>query len=112
MNTTLHASLAMLMLSACAGPPAPDLASGLKGIDRSQFLSCSGPPSASLTEGGQERMTFLTDGSHGQGLFNPAAAPLAACSGNATFEQDRLVSITLGGDPNTCVRVFGPCVQK
>jgi hypothetical protein len=100
------------LLSACAAPPGEDLAAGLKGIDKAKFLSCSGPPSVSLTEGGQERMSFLTNGSQGMGLFNPAAAPMAACSGNAVFQRGKLADVTFSGDPDTCVRVFGPCAQK
>lgn len=98
-------------LASCGGPPGPDLATGLRGIDEAHFLSCSGPPTVSLGEPGQERMTFLTNGSRGQGLVSPAAAPLAACSATAVFQQGRLAEVTLGGNPDTCVRVFGPCAQ-
>jgi hypothetical protein len=100
------------VLSACAAPSGDNLAAGLKGIDQAKFLSCSGPPSISLTEEGQERMSFLTNGSQGMGLVNPAAAPMAACLGNAVFQQGKLADVTFSGDPDTCVRVFGPCAQK
>lgn len=44
----------------------------------------------------------------GAGLVGPAA-PVLARSGNAVFQDGRLISVTSGGDPAVCIDVFVPC---
>jgi len=57
-------------------------------------------------------MSFLTNDSQGMALISPSAVRMAACSGNAVFPQGKLADVTFSGNPDTCVRVFGPCAQK
>ena len=50
-----------LLLAACAQQPTQDLSVALKGIEKSRFLACSGPPVLELPQGGQDRMSFVTN---------------------------------------------------
>jgi len=99
--------------AACSpqGTPA-DLASSLKGITKSQFLSCSGPPILEFSQGGQDRMSFQTNLKRGQqiGISNPNT--LDSCSVDAVFEQDRLASATFSGNQSMCGLVFTPCLGQ
>lgn len=107
----LYSTLALLSaLSACAAQPsANSIEAGLIGMSKQRFLQCSGPPQISETTGGQEQLVFLTNRAGGAGVFSPAAAPVFACSGRATFQADRLVSVSFNGNPNVCLDVFAPC---
>ena len=115
MNIRLRvAAGAALAIASCTQQPTPDLSASLKGIDKQRFLSCSGPPAVEFPQGGQDRMSFLTDLRRGSmiGVTNPAAAPTDACSVDAVFENDRLVSSSFSGNQGMCTMVFAPCLPK
>ena len=59
-------------------------------------------------------MSFVTNLRRGEtiGVTSPTAFPVASCSVDAVFQDDRLVSSTFSGDTSMCSMVFGPCVQK
>jgi hypothetical protein len=113
-SRTAALTLATLVLaSSCASEPPADIAKSLQGIDEAKFLSCSGPPALSLSQGGQDHMSFLTDLRRGAmiGISSVASPAVASCSVDAVFEQHRLVRSTFGGDASMCAAVFGPCVS-
>jgi hypothetical protein len=118
MRRRLVPSAACAMLAAlaatCSQQPPVDLATSLKGIDKARFLTCSGPPLLETSEGGQDRMMFLSNLKRGQaiGIGSPADGPDASCSVNAVFQNDRLVSSDFSGNPSMCTLVFSPCLQK
>jgi hypothetical protein len=103
-----------LVEQACAQQAPPDLSVALKGIDKTKFLACSGPPSLELPQAGQDRMSFVTNLRRGSpiGITSPTVAPPESCSVDAVFEQDRLVSSTFSGNLTMCQLVFAPCLQK
>ena len=86
----------------------------LKGIEKSRFLACSGPPVLEYPQGGQDQMSFVTNLKQGQaiGISSPTALAPESCSVNAVFENSRLVSATFSGNQTMCQLVFGPCLQK
>lgn len=103
-----------LALVTCAPGPTPNLAVALKGIEKSRFLACSGPPLLNYPQGGQDRLAFMTDLNRGQSIGiggAPGPGP-AACSVTALFENSRLVQASFGGDPAMCQAVFYPCLPK
>ena len=57
-----------LVLVGCAQQPAPNLGVALKGIEKSRFLACSGPPLLELPQGGQDRMSFVTNLKRGEAI--------------------------------------------
>jgi len=96
-------------------PQAPiDLAASLKGIEKSRFLSCSGPPILQLPQGSQDRMSFVTNLKRGStiGIASPTAVATEACSVDAVFQDDRLASADFSGNLSMCNLVFGPCLRK
>jgi hypothetical protein len=103
-----------LALTTCSQQPQADLNTALKGIDKSRFLSCSGPPSLEIPQGAQDRMWFVTNLKRGQsiGVLGPTADPVESCSVAAEFENSRLTNATFSGNQSMCQMVFGPCVQK
>ena len=107
-------ALAWGALAACtAQPPSGDLQASLLGVTKSTFTQCSGPPQLSETVGNQERMSFLTNRTGGIGPFSAASAPVFACSSNAVFQNNRLVSVTFTGSPGgVCNDVFANCRDK
>jgi hypothetical protein len=100
--------------ASCTSEPTTDLATDLRGIDEAKFLSCSGPPAVSFSQGGQDRMSFLTDLRRGAmiGISNATSPAVASCSADAVFEHHKLVQATFGGDSGMCSAVFGPCVNR
>lgn len=104
--------ISTLALMACASHPEVDLGSALSNIDKSRFLTCSGPPSLEVPQGGQDRMWFTTNLNRGQtiGASSPAADPVASCSVVAVFENSRLTSATFSGNQSICQVVFAPCL--
>ncbi len=102
------------VLMGCAQQPAPNLGVGLKGIEKSRFLACSGPPLLELPQGGQDRMSFVTNLKRGEaiGVTSPTGLAPASCSVDAVFENSRLVSADFSGDQSMCQLVFSPCLQK
>jgi hypothetical protein len=101
--------IALLVNASCTTQEPAQLATSLIGVQRATFLRCSGPPQLSMMQGDQEQMTFLSNRSQGTGLVSPAAMPLASCSGNATFLNGRLSSVSFDGDQTVCFDVFAPC---
>lgn len=101
-------------LMGCSQQPQVDLNSALIGTEKARFLSCSGPPSLELPQGGQDRMWFVTNLKRGEaiGVMSPAADPVESCSVAATFEDSRLVSASFSGNQSMCQLVFAPCLQK
>lgn len=101
----------LLIVAGCAQPPPVDLATKLKGISKSQFLTCSGPPIMEYAQQGQDRMSFVTNLRRGQaiGVTSPTAFPVDSCSVDAVFEQDRLVSASFSGSQTMCQWVFASC---
>ena len=104
----------LIAMSACAQQPPMDLSARLHGIEKSKFLSCSGPPQLDYIAAGQERMSMVTNLAHGAqiGIGIASATPLESCSVDAVFEQGRLVAANFGGNPAICDDVFRPCVTK
>ena len=80
-------ALLALALYGCAQQAPVDLATSLKGIERSTFLSCSGPPMLELSEAGQDRMSFVANLKAGNviGIASPAAMPEASYLVDAVF---------------------------
>jgi hypothetical protein len=101
-----------VFVASCTGEPTTDLTTDLKGIDEAKFLSCSGSPAVSFSQGGQDRMSFVTDLRRGAmiGISNVASPAVASCSVDAIFEQHKLVQATFSGDSGMCSAVFSPCV--
>jgi hypothetical protein len=106
--------LCLVTLAGCSGPAPANLAASLKGTEKSRFLSCSGPPLLATSNAGQDHMSFVTNLRRGGtiGVSSPTAFPVASCSVDAVFQNDRLVSSTFSGDTSMCSLVFGPCLQK
>ncbi len=96
----------------CSQPAPANLAASLKGIEKARFLSCSGPPLLETSNAGQDHMSFVTNLRRGEaiGVTSPTAFPVASCSVDAVFQNDRLVSSTFSGDTAMCSMVFGPCI--
>ncbi len=118
MSIWLRLGLASALLGApladCSQPARGDLAASLKGIEKSRFLSCSGPPLLSTSDAGQDHMSFVTNLRRGEtiGVSSPTAFPVASCSVDTVFQSDRLVSATFSGDTSMCSMVFGPCLPR
>lgn len=114
MRLNIHHVAIALILQGCAQPAPVDLPTALKGIEKSKFLACSGPPTLEMQQAGQDQMSFVTNLQRGQvtGLASPAAAAPDACSVNAAFEHDHLVSSQFSGNLPMCQLVFNPCLQK
>jgi hypothetical protein len=102
-----------IVLPDCSQLP-PDLATSLKGIDRAQFLGCSGPPLLDNLTTGQERMSFVTDLKRGSaiGIAGPTALPPESCSVDTVFVDQHLVSANFSGNLAMCNQVFAPCLQE
>jgi hypothetical protein len=113
MRTVFPSLTAIIILVACS-QPAVDLSTSLRGIQKSKFLACSGPASLEYDQGGQDRMSFVTNLKRGQviGIAGPMSAPVESCSVEAVFERDRLVSSRFGGNPAMCDAVFAPCLGQ
>lgn len=114
LRLTMLLCMFLTATAACSGGPATDLPAALKGIDKAKFISCAGPPSLELKEGGLDRMSFATNLKRGQmmGIRNPTAFPLESCSVDAVFERDRLVSSSFSGNQAMCETVFAPCLGR
>lgn len=112
--TYLVATGLAMALPSCGGQAPADLAGSLKGIEKSRFLSCSGPPLLEYVQGDEDRMSFVTNLKRGStiGVASPTAAPPDSCSVDAVFQGDRLVSSTFSGNQSMCGLVFGPCLHK
>jgi hypothetical protein len=97
----------------CSRQPPPDLATALKGIDKTKFLSCSGPPLLDYPTSGQERMSFVTDLRRGAaiGVASPGALSPESCNVDTLFQDERLVSANFSGNISLCNMVFAPCLQ-
>jgi hypothetical protein len=102
-----------LALVGCSQPATRNLGVALIGIDKSRFLACSGPPALESYQGGQDRMSFMTNLKRGQqiGIQSPTLGP-ASCSVSAVFENSRLVRADFSGDMEMCQFVFDPCLTK
>lgn len=107
-------ALLVLAFYGCTRQSPVDLATSLKGIEQSKFLSCSGPPILALSEAGQDRMSFVTNLKAGNaiGIASPTAVPEASCSVGAVFQDGRLVSSTFSGNQSMCSVVFSSCLPK
>ena len=103
----------VVILADCSQPAPGNLAASLKGIEKSRFLSCSGPPLLATSNAGQDHMSFVANLRRGEtiGVSSPTAFPVASCSVDAVFQDDRLISSTFSGDMSMCSMVFGPCIQ-
>jgi hypothetical protein len=110
----LTATAAAVILADCSRSPPVNLAASLQGIEKSKFLSCSGPPLLAEPSAGGEHMSFVTNLRRGETIGNsiPTALPVASCSVDAIFQNDRLVSSLFSGDQSMCSLVFSPCLQK
>jgi hypothetical protein len=106
--------LATLALMSCSQQPQVDLSTALSGIEQSRFLTCSGPPSLELPQGGEDRMWFVTNLDRGQsvGLLSPTANSPDACSVTAVFRNARLANATFSGNQSMCQLVFAPCLSR
>jgi hypothetical protein len=113
-NRWASSLLILLSLQACDQRAPPDLPGALKGTSKSEFLACSGPPSLEVADGGRDRMAFLTNLQRraGKSYVNPALTPHEACSVNAVFENNRLVSAEFYGNMAMCDWVFAPCLEN
>jgi hypothetical protein len=114
MPIRLHPLALALAAAACAQQATPDLAAALKGIEKSHFLDCSGPPILELPQGGQDRMSFVTNLQRGAtiGVSSPTSLAPASCSVDTVFEDSRLTSANFSGDLSMCQVVFAPCLRK
>ena len=103
---------ALLMVAGCTQQAPVDLSARLKGIAKSRFLGCSGPPSLEFVQQGQDRMSFVSNLKRGQaiGIAGPTAFPEESCLVDAVFEQDRLVTSSFSGNQSMCDWVFTPCL--
>jgi hypothetical protein len=103
-----------IALAACASSPPANLSAQLRGIEKSKFLACSGPPQLDYMAAGQERMSLVTNLAHGAmipvGIASPM--PVESCSVDAVFEQGRLITATFGGNRAICDQVFAPCTTR
>jgi hypothetical protein len=109
----IGAALTVALLG-CTQQSPTDLAASLKGMEKSRFIACAGPPIVEYAEAGQDRMSFVTNLKRGAtiGITSPAALPSASCSVDAVFQNNRLVSSSFSGDQGMCNLVFSPCLQK
>jgi hypothetical protein len=107
-------TLAVASVAACAQTASPNLEANLKGITKSAFLACSGPPLLDQPNGTTEQMSFITNLARGQviGLSSPTALAPDSCSVDAVFANDRLASANFSGSLTVCNRVFLPCMTK
>jgi hypothetical protein len=103
-----------LAASACAQQATPNLAIALKGMEKSRFLACSGPPILELPQGNQDRMSFVTNLQRGTtiGILSPTAIAPGSCSVDTVFENSRLTSANFSGDQSMCQVVFAPCLRN
>lgn len=110
-NAPIVATLALL---ACAQQPQADIGAALSGVEKSRFLTCSGPPSLEIPQGSQDRVWFVSNLHRGQaiGAFSPTANASDSCSVAAVFEDSRLTSATFSGNQSMCQVVFAPCMSK
>jgi hypothetical protein len=114
---SIYASLVCMALadtvSGCNQPATVDLATSLTGVEKSKFVSCSGPPLLEYTEGGQDRMSFVTDLRRGStiGVASPAEMAPESCLVDAVFQNDRLIRSNFSGSLAMCNLVFRPCLQ-
>ena len=106
--------VAALAAATCAQQPQVDLNAALSGVEKSRFLTCSGPPSLEISQGSQDRVWFVSNLSRGQtiGAFSPTANAPDSCSVAAVFENSRLTSATFSGNQSMCQVVFAPCLSK
>jgi hypothetical protein len=109
-----YLAMISLMLAACTQQPTQNLGVALKGIEKSRFVACAGPPVLELPQGGQDRMSFVTNLKRGDaiGASGPNAFAPASCSVDAIFENSRLVSANFSGNLSMCQLVFSPCLQR
>jgi hypothetical protein len=110
----LYLAAVAVVAQACAPQPTTNLQTALIGIPKPQFLTCSGPPTLELAQADRDRIAFMANLKRGQaiGIASPMALPTESCSGDAVFQNDRLVSLDLSGDQSMCTLVFAPCLQK
>jgi hypothetical protein len=104
----------LLAWSGCSQQAPRDLSVALKGIEKPRFLSCSGPPLLELPQGGQDRMSFVTNLQRGStiGIASPTAMAPESCSVNVLFQDNRLVSADFSGNMSMCDMVFSPCLPR
>jgi hypothetical protein len=114
MRIALALAAVLLVAGSCSQGAGVDLSGALQGIDKSKFLSCSGPPTLEYDQAGQDRMWFVANLQRGQwiGPTGPTAAPVEACSVDAVFVRDRLASSKFSGNPAMCDAVFAPCISR
>jgi hypothetical protein len=114
MHVPLRSLALTLEVAACAQQATSEFGVALEGIEKSRFLACSGPPILELPQGGQDRMSFVTNLQRGAtiGVLSPMALATASCSVDTVFENSRLVSANISGDQSMCQLVFAPCLQK
>lgn len=105
-------AVALLVVAGCTQQAPVDLSARLKGMSKSQFIGCSGPPSLEYVQQGQDRMSFVSNLKRGQaiGIAGPTAFPAGSCLVDAVFEQDSLVSSSFSGNLSMCDWVFTPCL--
>jgi hypothetical protein len=100
--------------TACSSSPSVNLSTQLRGIDKSKFLACSGPPQLDYMTAGQERISMVTSLAHGAmipvGVASPM--PVESCSVDAVFEKGRLIAATFVGNRAMCDQVFAPCTTR
>jgi hypothetical protein len=103
----------LIAASACSEQPPVDLATRLRGIEKSKFLACSGPPQLAYDTAAGERISMVTNLDRGvsTGLRSAASSPVDSCSVDATFAKGRLVSSVFGGNPAICDAVFRACMD-
>jgi hypothetical protein len=106
--------LTAIAVTACGQQGPADLSTALRGMSKSEFLSCAGPPMLEYAQAGLDRMSFVTNLKRGQpiGIAGPLAGPAESCSVDATFERDRLVTSSFSGNIGMCDLVFSPCLPK
>jgi hypothetical protein len=111
MRTIRSLFLSALVVAACVPQSASGLAGALEGIERTEFIACSGPPILSYSAAGEEHIAFIANrappGTIGANVFLPNA-----CSGNAVFANGKLASVEFRGNPAVCAEIFGPCLRK
>jgi hypothetical protein len=106
------APAAIGILQACAPAPHAGLSEALQGIQKPQFLTCSGPPLLEWAEGGESRMSFLTDLRRGEAIgVTPLGMPVQSCSVDAVFSRNQLITSSFGGNMTMCQMVFAPCLS-
>lgn len=100
--------------SDCSQQPPVNLSTALLGIEKSRFLSCSGPPILEYSHAGQDNMSFVTNLKRGSqiGIAGPTSPAPESCSVETVFQHDRLVNSNFSGNYSMCTLVFAPCLQK